>query len=239
MIHLQNISKSYGKRTALHPISARIEPGTCLALCGGNGAGKSTLLSILAGISLPSSGRVTGMETRSVGYMPDVLQIPAGISARRWLLYLAQLKGTEKKKVDEALETVGLLEVAEQEPATYSRGMIQRLLFAQMVMHEPDVLLMDEPGNGLDPFWVEEWKQWVHAYRKRGATIIFSSHLLQDVLAVADQIWLMHGGRLVEDEPIETWLQDSRSAEQRFLELTKTHTMRIGVGNTGRFRFTF
>ncbi|MFT9850133.1 ABC transporter ATP-binding protein [Aneurinibacillus sp. REN35] len=226
MIQLHDISKSYGKRIALHPLTASIESGTCLALCGGNGAGKSTLLSLLAGMSQSSSGQVTGIDRQSIGYMPDSLQIAPGVSARRWLLYLAQLKGTDKKEVDEALEKVGLAKVADQEPSTYSRGMMQRLLFAQMIMHKPHVMLMDEPGNGLDPFWVEEWKQWLAAYREQGVTIIFSSHLLQDVLAVADRVWLMHGGRLLEDEAVDAWLKDSRPAEQRFLEvMAKAHTI--------------
>ncbi|MBN6188870.1 ABC transporter ATP-binding protein [Aneurinibacillus sp. BA2021] len=221
MIQVHHVSKSYGKRIVLHSFSADIEPGTCLALCGGNGAGKSTLLSLLAGISHPSSGQITGIDGRNIGFMPDSLQIAPGISARRWLTYLAKLKGTEKKKVDEVLEKVGLSQAADQEPSTYSRGMMQRLLFAQMIMHEPDIMLMDEPGNGLDPFWIEEWKQWMTAYRERGTTIVFSSHLLQDVLAVADRVWLMHGGRLLADEPAGAWLADPRPAEQRFLDMTK------------------
>ncbi|MEZ2659529.1 ABC transporter ATP-binding protein [Aneurinibacillus aneurinilyticus] len=222
MIKLEQVSKTYGSHTALHPFSATIQPGTCLALCGGNGAGKSTLLSILAGIVRPDSGRVTGVEQRHIGYMPDSLQIPAGVSARRWLMYMAQLRGTKRNKIEEVLDMVGLTDAAGREPSSYSRGMMQRLLFAQMILDEPDILLMDEPGNGLDPFWVEEWKQWIEAYRKRGATIIFSSHLLHDVLAVSERILLMHNGRLLKDEPAEAWRSDVRSPEQRFLDLTKS-----------------
>lgn len=222
MIQLEEVSKTYGNHTALYPFSATIRPGTCLALCGGNGAGKSTLLSILAGIVRPDKGRVIGVEKQCIGYMPDALHIPAGVSASRWLVYLAQLRGTKKNRVEEVLDRVGLTDAAGREPSSYSRGMMQRLLFAQMILGEPDILLMDEPGNGLDPFWVEEWKQWIEAYRKRGATIIFSSHLLHDVLAVSERILLMHNGRLLEDEPAEAWHSDVRSPEQRFLDLTKS-----------------
>ncbi|WP_051331025.1 ABC transporter ATP-binding protein [Aneurinibacillus terranovensis] len=221
MIHIQQISKTYGNKTALHSLTAEIVPGMCTALCGGNGAGKSTLLYMLAGILKPDSGKISGMEQYTVGYMPDHLSLPTGVSARHWLLYLAKLKQVRKQRVDEVLDVTGLLEVADREPSTYSRGMMQRLLFAQMILGKPDVLLMDEPGNGLDPFWVEEWKDWVQRYREKGATIIFSSHLLHDVLAVADHILLIHRGHLLANETADTWREDSRTPEQRFLEMSK------------------
>ncbi|MBJ3773665.1 ATP-binding cassette domain-containing protein, partial [Klebsiella pneumoniae] len=100
----------------------------------GNGAGKSTLLSILAGIVRPDSGRVTGVEQRHIGYMPDSLQIPAGVSARRWLMYMAQLRGTKRNRIEEVLDMVGLTDAAGRELSSYSRGMMQRLLFAQMIL---------------------------------------------------------------------------------------------------------
>lgn len=222
MITIDQITKKYGKQTALAPISLSIESGSCVALCGGNGAGKSTLLHLMAGTLRADGGTISGLTRSHTGFMPDAIQVPPGINARRWLLYLAELKGCDRHEVDDVLAMTGLVDAADKEPSAFSRGMLQRLLFAQMMLGHPDVLLMDEPGNGLDPFWVEEWKQQVVACREQGKTIIFSSHLLHDVIAVADRIILLHEGRLIADESVEKWKHDTRTPEQRFLDLLRS-----------------
>ncbi|WCN38375.1 ABC transporter ATP-binding protein [Aneurinibacillus uraniidurans] len=221
MITIEQITKKYGPQTALEPLSLSIASGSCVALCGGNGAGKSTLLHMMAGTLHADGGTISGLTSNSTGFMPDAIHVPPGVSARRWLFYLADLKGCDRGEVDSVLTMTGLTHAADKEPAAFSRGMLQRLLFAQMMLGNPDILLMDEPGNGLDPFWVEEWKQQVLTCREQGKTIVFSSHLLHDVLAVADRIILLHEGRLIVDEPAEAWKQDTRTPEQRFLDLLR------------------
>lgn len=220
-ICISNIEKKFSKKQALYPFSLTIEPGTCIALCGGNGAGKSTLLRILAGIHQADGGIISGLDKYSYGFMPDSIQIPSGVSGRDWLTYLARLKGVSKTEVKDVLERTGLIEAAGRDAASYSRGMLQRLLFAQMVLGDPDVLLMDEPGNGLDPFWIDEWKKWILEYREQGKTILFSSHMLRDVIAVADRIVVLHEGKMVTDEPVHLWLKDSLEPEERFLKMIK------------------
>lgn len=220
-ICISKVEKKFTKKQALSPFSLTIEPGTCVALCGGNGAGKSTLLRIMAGIHKPDAGTISGLKEYSYGFMPDSIQIPPGVSGRDWLTYLARLKGVSLKQVKDVLELTGLTEAADRDAASYSRGMLQRLLFAQMVLGDPDVLLMDEPGNGLDPFWVDEWKKWILQYRDQGKTILFSSHMLRDVLAVADRIVVLHEGQMITDEPVHVWLKDSLEPEERFLRLIK------------------
>lgn len=220
-ICISKVEKKFTKKQALSPFSLTIEPGTCVALCGGNGAGKSTLLRILAGIHKPDAGTISGRKEYSYGFMPDFIQIPPGVSGRDWLTYLARLKGVSLKQVKDVLELTGLTEAADRDAASYSRGMLQRLLFAQMVLGDPDVLLMDEPGNGLDPFWVDEWKKWILQYRDQGKTILFSSHMLRDVLAVADRVVVLHEGQMITDEPVHVWLKDSLEPEERFLRLIK------------------
>lgn len=223
-ICISKVEKTFSKKQALFPFSLTIEPGTCIALCGGNGAGKSTLLRILAGIYKPNGGIITGLGDYSIGFMPDSIQIPAGVSGRDWLTYLARLKGVSLEKVMDVLELTGLTEAADRDAAGYSRGMLQRLLFAQMILGDPDVLLMDEPGNGLDPFWVDEWKKWILKYREQGKTILFASHMLRDVLAVSDRIIVLHEGKMITDELVHDWLKDSLEPEERFLRLIKKDT---------------
>lgn len=221
LICVSKVEKRFTKKHALFPLTFTIEPGSCVALCGGNGAGKSTLLYILAGIQSPDSGRVSGLEGYSFGFMPDTIRIPSGVSGRRWLQYLARLKQVPEKQVDEVLQQTGLREAADRDAASYSRGMLQRLLFAQMILGNPDLLIMDEPGNGLDPFWIDEWKKWIKAYKDQGKTILFSSHLLRDVLAVSDRVLLLHEGQLLRDETVDQWLEDPLEPEERFLALTR------------------
>lgn len=218
-ICISRVEKKFARKQALYPFSLTIEPGTCVALCGGNGAGKSTLLRILAGIDHSDGGMITGLKNYSYGYMPDSIQIPPGVSGREWLIYLARLKGVSIQQIDDVLELTGLTEAATRDAASYSRGMLQRLLFAQMILGDPELLLMDEPGNGLDPFWLDEWKRWILEYKDKGKTILFSSHLLRDVVAVSDRIIVIHEGKMISDEPVDFWLNDSLEPEQRFLQM--------------------
>lgn len=226
-ISLIKIEKKFAKKHALFPLSLTIEPGTCVALCGGNGAGKSTLLHIVAGIEARDGGRIAGLDSYTFGFMPDSIRIPHGVSGRRWMQYLAHLKGVTDKEVEEVLTLTGLLEAADRDAATYSRGMLQRLLFSQMILGNPNLLLMDEPGNGLDPFWIDEWKKWIRHYRSQGKTILFSSHMLRDVVDVADRILILHEGRLLRDEPVENWMNDSLQPEERFLRITRAIEPRV------------
>ena len=218
---IENFSVTIGNNEILKDVNLHIHCGELTSIIGPNGAGKSTLLRILAGIHYPDAGIISGLKEYSYGFMPDSIQIPSGVSGRHWLTYLSRLKGVSKEQVKDVLELTGLTEAADKDAASYSRGMLQRLLFAQMMLGDPDVLLMDEPGNGLDPFWVDEWKKWILKYREQGKTILFASHMLRDVVAVADRIILLHEGKMISDEPVHHWLKDSLEPEERFLRIIK------------------
>ena len=158
--------------------------------------------------------------------MPDNLEFPAGASALSWLVYMARLKcvADSRSKAERAatlaLESLGLAAHAGREAAGLSRGMRQRLLFAQALLGNPDLFLMDESASALDPLWAIEWKMQVATLKSEGATIIFSTHRLEDAAALGDRVFLMGGGRLVCEEAGLAWRSlGPRALDRRFLEL--------------------
>jgi ABC-type multidrug transport system ATPase subunit len=225
-IRVEGLRKRFGPVMALDGLSFDLEEGQCVALIGPNGAGKSSLLRLLAGIARSDGGRIEGLESFRSSYIPDSLEFPAGSSALAWLAYLARLKGAAKGRREaelsamRALGSLGLSAHAEREAASLSRGMKQRLLFAQALLGGPDLYLMDESSSGLDPVWTIEWKARVEALKSVGATIVFSTHRLEDAAALGDRIFLLSRGRLLRDEGAFAWRSGGeRRAERRFLDL--------------------
>jgi ABC-type multidrug transport system ATPase subunit len=219
-IVIQGICKKYNKKVALYPFDINFQYGKTVALYGTNGAGKSTLLKILSGVHKQTSGIVKGLSKSKTGYMPDDLVFPESISGFKWLKFLADLKNISKTRVLEVLDQTGLINVYKDDITTYSAGMKQRLLFAQMILSDPDVLLMDEPENCLDPYWVNEWKNRLLEYKKLGKTIIFSSHIVGDINDIADIIVFFHKGRLVFSEEVSLFKQKNKTLNDFFIELS-------------------
>jgi len=226
LIHAEGLTKRFGSTLALDGLSFDLREGQSVALIGPNGAGKSSLLRLLAGISRPDSGTIEGLESFSASYIPDKLEFPAGFSALSWLSYIARLKDPERsrrkaeREATRALESLGLGSSAEREASRLSRGMQQRLLFAQALLGSPDLYLMDESASALDPLWAIEWKTRIAALRDVGATVLFSTHRLEDASALGDRIFLFDRGRLLRDEEGAAWrLRGERDLDRRFLEL--------------------
>ncbi len=212
----KDIFKSYRNHSALERISITFEAGECVSLCGGNGAGKSTLIQIIAGVLQPSGGSINRSQDLRIGYMPDSLNFPGKVTAKEFLCFMAKLKHCGEHEVSDKLETVGLTGVAEKPISTFSKGMQQRLLLAQALLGEPPLLLLDEPSNGLDPFWIALWKQILLNCKQAGQTIIFSSHVLHDVIDLADRIILFNEGRLIDDSPVHAWKEAGYPFDQLF-----------------------
>ncbi|WP_282936299.1 ABC transporter ATP-binding protein [Paenibacillus sp. RC67] len=214
---LEKVTKRIDKQQIIHSVDFNLCQGQALALCGGNGAGKSTILRMIAGILQPSSGtiEVNGFSWKQnrqgyaeqIGYMPDDYLFGQGLSAEETLMFWASLRKVSKDRVREILRIVGLYKVKSKSVSSFSKGMRQRLLFAQALLTKPPVLIMDEPTNGLDPYWLESFISLVRSAKQEGHAVIFSTHQLQIAEAVADQVVFLKEGRIMEEGPVNTFYQ--------------------------------
>ncbi|HMN26736.1 MAG TPA: ABC transporter ATP-binding protein [Caldilineaceae bacterium] len=205
------LTKRYDDFVAVDNLTLRITRGEVFGLLGPNGAGKTTTILMLMGLTEPSAGtvQVLGFDPARqplsvkarVGYLPDQVGFYDNLSARENLIYIARLNGLSRsegyRRIDANLERMGLSEAALRPVGTYSRGMRQRLGVAEMLLKEPQLVIMDEPTNGLDPEAARSFLQMIRDLRAEGITILLSSHQLHQVQAVCDRIGLFQSGRLV------------------------------------------
>ncbi|CAH1209439.1 putative ABC transporter ATP-binding protein YxlF [Paenibacillus plantiphilus] len=208
-VRFERVHKAIKGQTIIGEVSLHAGRGAVIALCGGNGAGKSTLLRMLVGILQPTRGDITidGLRWRDnrkryaglIGYMPDDYRFSAGLTAMETMTFWAKLKGLEKVRAIEALAEVGLEHTGPKPVASFSKGMQQRVLFAQALLARPPLIVMDEPTNGLDPYWIETFMQLVRNAAADGQTVFFSTHQLHIAEALADQIVFLQGGHIVLD----------------------------------------
>jgi len=215
LVNVNGVSKTIRKQILVEEISFQIPRGSVLALCGGNGAGKSTVLRMIAGILQPSLGEISvnGLYwnksrkqfSQQIGYMPDDYQFNQGLTAEEALTFWAALRGIPKRKarVSEVLALVGLEDKGKRLVNTFSKGMRQRILFGQALLAKPPLLIMDEPTNGLDPFWMNEFVYLLQGIREEGHTVVFSTHQLEVADKIADQIVFLSHGKNVGSGPTE------------------------------------
>lgn len=221
-IQIEQVSKKIGKQQIVHPFSLKLEAGQTLALCGGNGAGKSTLLRMIAGIMQPSEGQIMldGLQWKNnrkayaelIGFMPDDFRFGTALSAWETITFYASLRGIGKQRAAEVLRLVELYEARHKSVAAFSKGMRQRLMFGQAVLAKPKLLMMDEPTNGLDPYWTDMFSQLVLELKAAGTTIIFSTHHLQIAETVADEALFLHEGRIMSHRTIAEYRESYGSA---------------------------
>jgi ABC-2 type transport system ATP-binding protein len=208
MIEVENLTKRYGEVEAVKGISFTATPGQVTGFLGPNGAGKTTTMRMLTGYMPPTSGaaRVAGydvfeqsMEVRKrVGYLPENVPLYRDMSARGYLMYMGEIRGVKnrRQKADEALERVGLTSRANSRIRTLSKGMKQRVGLAQALLHDPEVLILDEPTIGLDPIQVLELRSLVRELG-RTHTLLFSTHILSEAEQVCDKLVIINQGRIV------------------------------------------
>jgi len=211
------VSVQYGTAWALQDITAAF-PGGAVGLLGPNGAGKSTMIKALLGLVTPDRGemRVLGLDVRTaplqirtrIGYMPETDAHIPGMNAVSFVAYCGELAGLPRadamQRAHEVLHYVGLGEARYRNTETYSAGMKQRIKLAQALVHDPDVLFLDEPTNGMDPKGREEMLDLVRDIaRNKGLNVIVSSHLLPDVDATCDHVIVLDKGRVAAQGPIE------------------------------------
>ncbi|WP_282693254.1 ABC transporter ATP-binding protein [Streptomyces sp. CC208A] len=215
MIEAVGLTKRYGAKTAVYDLSFQVRPGVVTGFLGPNGSGKSTTMRMILGLDQPTSGHVTigghpfrqlPNAPRQVGALLDAKAVHGGRSARNHLLSLAQLAGIPARRVDEVLGVVGLQDVAKRRSKGFSLGMGQRLGIAAALLGDPQVLLFDEPVNGLDP----EGILWVRNLMKKlaaeGRTVFVSSHLMSEMALTADHLIVIGRGQLLSDMPVKQFI---------------------------------
>ncbi|MEV6488460.1 ATP-binding cassette domain-containing protein [Actinoplanes sp. NPDC051633] len=207
MITVEHLSKRYGTHPAVDDVSFTCRPGTVTGFLGPNGAGKSTTMRMITGLTPPTAGHATvdgvpyqrlGNPGRRVGVLLDASAQHSGRTGREVLTLAAMTMGIERRKVEESLDRVGLnATAAKRRVKAYSLGMRQRLGLAYAMLGDPRVLILDEPANGLDPEGIFWMRGLLRDFADAGGTVLLSSHLLREVEAVADQLVVIGGGRIV------------------------------------------
>jgi ABC-2 type transport system ATP-binding protein len=218
MITVNDLTKRYGHTTAVDSVSFTCRPGTITGFLGPNGAGKSTTLRMLTGLTPPTSGTATvgGVAYRDlpnpgrvVGVMLDAAAAHAGRTGRETLRVAGELLGTRGAAADAMLERVGLAGAEKRRVGQYSLGMRQRLGIAVALLGDPEVLVLDEPANGLDPEGIRWMRGLLQDFAARGGTVLLSSHLLSEVQATVDRLVVIGQGRVVAEGDLRELLAGS------------------------------
>lgn len=205
-IDVDSVSKWFGEVVAVNDVSLQVHPGIT-GLLGPNGAGKTTLLRMISGLARPSEGSISifGQPVRDdpelyrrVGVMTEQEAVYEPFTGREFVTFSAKLYGLDPPgpAVDKAIALVGMVEASDRPLGTYSRGMRQRMRLATALVHDPELLLLDEPLNGTDPRQRLEFQQLMRSLAEEGRTILISSHILEEVETLADNILLMVDGKL-------------------------------------------
>jgi ABC-2 type transport system ATP-binding protein len=228
-LELLAVSKRYRRRLAIDRVDLALAPGTTLGLLGPNGAGKTTLLRMLLGFAAPSAGtvRLRGRRPsepaarRRVGYLPERLQLPVRTRVCDFLLLHARLAGLRgdqaNREVDAMLARTGIEDRRRERIGNLSKGLRQRLGFAQALLGEPELLLLDEPTSGLDPIGMRDAREWIQDVQRRGAAVLVSSHVLSEVERTCDRIAVLHEGRVVASGPTAELVRPDETLEDAFL----------------------
>jgi ABC-2 type transport system ATP-binding protein len=215
MIEVQNLSKRYGEKVAVDGLSFVVRPGIVTGFLGPNGAGKSTTMRMIAGLDEPSGGRVrvNGGDYRAssapmaeLGILLEAKAVHTGRSARNHLLALAQTNGVSERRVDQVIDMVGLREVARKRAGGFSLGMGQRLGIASALLGDPQVVVLDEPVNGLDPEGVLWIRNLLKGLAAEGRTVFVSSHLMSEMALTATRLVVIGRGRLIADTTVDEFV---------------------------------
>jgi len=211
VIELDGLTKRYGARVAVDDLTVRIEPGRVTGFLGPNGSGKTTTMRCIVGLTRPTAGTATvlgvpyrdlDVPMRRVGVLVDPRARHPGRTARAHLLALARSNRLPGARVDEVLDLVGLTDVADDRAGGFSLGMGQRLGIAAALLGDPDVLLLDEPVNGLDPEGIRWVRELLRDLADEGRTVLVSSHLMSEMEDTADHLVVLGRGQLLADVPI-------------------------------------
>ncbi|MDX6452868.1 MAG: type transport system ATP-binding protein [Gaiellaceae bacterium] len=216
MIEARNLTKRYGEQTAVNDLTFTVKPGIVTGFLGPNGSGKSTTMRLILGLDAPSQGDVTvngkhyadfPAPLHEVGALLEARSVHTGRSAYNHLLALAQTHGIARRRVDELIELVGLESVAKKRAGQFSLGMGQRLGIASALLGDPEVVILDEPVNGLDPDGIRWIRDLMKSLASEGRTVFLSSHLMSEMALTADHLIVIGRGRLIADLSVDEFIR--------------------------------
>jgi len=223
-IELQAVTKTFGSLTAVDRLDLTIARGALYGFIGPNGAGKTTAIRMIMSILLPDSGRLrvlglpSALEAKDrIGYLPEERGLYRKMKVAPYLMFIAKLKGVAerglKERVHSAIERIGLKGVEGKRCEELSKGMSQKIQILAAIVHEPDLLILDEPFSGLDPVSTRLLKDLILAEHRRGATVLFSTHVMPQAEEICEHVVMIHRGHKVLDDPVRAILRphDSRA----------------------------
>ena len=232
VVKIERVSRRFGDVVAVDDLTLSLRRGEIMGFLGANGAGKTTTIKMLLGLIRPTSGTVSVLggdpsdaKVRAkIGYMPEIAYYYPYLNARELLAFYGGLCGMDGKTIrartDELLSTVGLADAAKRPLKTYSKGMLQRAGIAQALLHDPDLLVLDEPFTGLDPLARIHFRELMHRLREQGKSIFFSSHELGETELLCDKVAIMKAGQAVYQGPVRQLAGDGeRNLERLFLDV--------------------
>ena len=228
LLETRDLTRRFGRgaqaQDAVRDVSVHLRRGAVYGLLGPNGAGKSTLLKMVCGMLRPTSGQILfdGMPWRRedlyrIGSLIEEAPLYPNLTARENLRVRTTLLGLPERRVDEVLEVVGLTDTGSKRAGRFSMGMKQRLGIACALLARPELLVLDEPTNGLDPLGIEELRELVRGLAARGVTVLVSSHILSEVQQMADAVGIIYGGRLAYEAP----LAEGQDLEALFMDVCR------------------
>ena len=232
-IQVTNLTKVYGTQRAVDGISFSLKPGEIVGFLGPNGAGKSTTMKILTGYLNSTSGEATVADfdvsqqpmpaRKAIGYLPEHNPLYLDMYVREFLLFSGKLYGMRgaalKSRVEEMIALCGLEVEKRKKIGQLSKGYRQRVGLAQSFLHDPAVLILDEPTTGLDPNQIQEIRELIRT-AGHNKTVLFSTHIMQEVEALCDRVIIINKGRVVSDSSLEALRQTGKSLEETFRSLT-------------------
>ena len=224
IIKTQNVSKKFKKTYAVKDLSLSVRRNTVYGLLGPNGAGKSTLLKMITGITRPTSGEIQfcghPWKRKDLSVIGSLIESPPlyeNLSAFENLKVRAALMGIGKNRCYEVLQKMDLADAENKKTSEFSLGMKQRLGIALALLNDPQLLILDEPTNGLDPFGIEELRKMIRTFAESGISVIVSSHILSEVQQVADDIGIIYNGSLLYEDKIDA----NEDLEQLFMDIIR------------------
>jgi ABC-2 type transport system ATP-binding protein len=216
VIEANGLTKDYGEKRAVDGLTFTVEPGIVTGFLGPNGSGKSTTMRMIIGLDRPTGGTVTvngksyrdfPAPLREVGALLEARAVHTGRSAYYHLLALAQTHGVPKARVTEVIDRVGLHEVARKRVGKFSLGMGQRLGIAAALLADPEILMLDEPANGLDPEGIQWIRNMLKEFASEGRTVFVSSHVMSEMALIADHLIVIGRGKLIADVAVDEFVR--------------------------------
>lgn len=233
MIHTKNLTKEYDGFRAVDNLNLKVEKGQIYGFLGPNGAGKTTTILMLLGILKPTEGEIYIMGEplsknplnikRRIGVVSEKQYLYKDMTAWEYLNFFADLYGVKnkEKRIDELLSAVNLIDVKDRKLGAFSRGMQQKLGFTRALLHDPDLLLLDEPVSGLDPTGIKQIRDLIEKENKKGRTVFISSHLLSEVEKLCSKVAIINKGKLLAEDSMDNLRRKLTDFVQIEVELTE------------------